>query len=258
MTRPNRSYIVAASPRSGSTMLCRALGDTGIAGRPEEYFLTGPPEAFPPGWRFWEDGIIAAPFGSMTRVEYVELVHRLGTTDNGVFGAKVMWNYVPWMLERVEEMPEHAGTTAVDKLRMLFPGLDRIVVLTRRDKVRQAVSWLRASQDGVWVVSDDEPARPAGAPRYDAETISAMIGLLDAADRGWLGFAADLDLEPLCVTYEDLVARDRYDDVVRGVLRGLRLPADQVSVPGPRTHRQSDALNDVWADRYRRERDNPV
>ena len=34
----HRSYLVCATPRSGSTLLCRSLGATGIAGKPEEYF----------------------------------------------------------------------------------------------------------------------------------------------------------------------------------------------------------------------------
>src|SRR6187399_2354626 len=33
-----RSYVVCATPRSGSTLVCHALADTGVAGRPEEYF----------------------------------------------------------------------------------------------------------------------------------------------------------------------------------------------------------------------------
>src|SRR5690349_19289466 len=38
MPVPARSYLVCATPRSGSTLLCRALSQTGVAGRPEEYF----------------------------------------------------------------------------------------------------------------------------------------------------------------------------------------------------------------------------
>src|SRR5919109_2288957 len=33
-----RSYLVCATPRSGSTLVCQALKETGVAGRPEEYF----------------------------------------------------------------------------------------------------------------------------------------------------------------------------------------------------------------------------
>src|SRR4051794_33551393 len=37
-SRPTCSYLVCATPRSGSTLLCEALKSTGVAGVPEEYF----------------------------------------------------------------------------------------------------------------------------------------------------------------------------------------------------------------------------
>ena len=33
-----RAYLVCATPRSGSTLLCEMLRDTGLAGRPLEHF----------------------------------------------------------------------------------------------------------------------------------------------------------------------------------------------------------------------------
>ena len=35
---PALSYLICATPRSGSTLLCAALDATGIAGHPEEHF----------------------------------------------------------------------------------------------------------------------------------------------------------------------------------------------------------------------------
>jgi hypothetical protein len=37
-----RCYLICANARCGSTLLSRALSDTGIAGHPDEYFVTGP------------------------------------------------------------------------------------------------------------------------------------------------------------------------------------------------------------------------
>jgi LPS sulfotransferase NodH len=36
--QPTRSYLICATPRSGSTLLCEALRITGLAGNPDEYF----------------------------------------------------------------------------------------------------------------------------------------------------------------------------------------------------------------------------
>jgi trehalose 2-sulfotransferase len=249
---PRLSYLVASSARSGSTLLCRALTDMGVAGRPEEYFLTGPPEAFPPGWTFWEDGIFARPHGAMSREEYLDLVFRLGTTPNGVFGAKLMWNYVPHVLEKLWELPRFAGLDQVATFHALFPNL-RVIRLTRRDRVRQAVSWARAAQDGVWVVSDTEPPAPSGEPVYDREFISGLEGLLVEAERGWPTLCAELGVTPFDVVYEDLVDPAIYADTVRSVLvhLGLDDPDDPaIAIPPPRTHRQSDSLNDDWVYRY--------
>ena len=56
---PPLCYLICANAGCGSTLLSRALSDNGIAGHPDEYFVTGPPETFSPGSTFWEDGPLA-------------------------------------------------------------------------------------------------------------------------------------------------------------------------------------------------------
>ena len=41
------SYLVCATPRSGSTLLCEALAVTGVAGRPYEFFEALPATGVP-------------------------------------------------------------------------------------------------------------------------------------------------------------------------------------------------------------------
>jgi LPS sulfotransferase NodH len=247
------TYLVAANQRSGSTLLCRALAATGLAGRPEEYFLTGPPEGFPPGWTFWEEGIFALPHGKMTREEYLDLVFRLGTTPNGVFGAKMMWNNVPWVLEKLHEMPRFSGVDRAAAFGRLFPNL-HVIRLTRRDRVAQAVSWARAAQDGVWVVSDSEPAAPTGEPHYVHEFISGLEGLLVEGEVGWPDLCAELGVTPFDVMYEELVDPATYATTVRSVLEYLGVDARTVTIPPLATHRQADALNEEWVRRYEADR----
>ena len=59
MELPKAGYLVCASPRSGTELLCRGLAATGVAGRPQEYFLAEDPAKLP-DWRFWEEGPFAA------------------------------------------------------------------------------------------------------------------------------------------------------------------------------------------------------
>jgi trehalose 2-sulfotransferase len=100
-----RCYLICANARCGSTLLSRALSDTGIAGHPDEYFLTGPAEVFPPGTTFCEDGPLARLHGVIEREEFLRLVYRVGSTPNGLFGAKAMWNYIGWAMENFQELP---------------------------------------------------------------------------------------------------------------------------------------------------------
>jgi hypothetical protein len=44
---PERSYLVCATPRSGSTLVCQALKATRVAGNPEEYFEAVPGTGIP-------------------------------------------------------------------------------------------------------------------------------------------------------------------------------------------------------------------
>jgi trehalose 2-sulfotransferase len=248
MRRPRRAYLICASQRSGSTLLCRALSDTGIAGHPDEYFRTGPAEAFPAGGAAWEDSPLARSHGVATREAFLELVYDLGSTDNGVFGAKVMWSTVPWILQKLWEVDGFAGMTPAGVFTAAFPDL-QVVHLTRRDRLRQAVSWARASQDGVQVVSDDEPAVPTGKPAYDGRFIAWLVGRIKAGEQSWRALCAEIGVVPHEVAYEDLADPRKYENAVWGVLAHLGLEP-QGPIPAPRTRRQADALNETWVDRF--------
>ena len=58
-----------------------------------------------PDWRFWEEGPYAAGHDVSDRESYLTLVYRLGSTPNGVFGAKIHWNCLRWALAKFSEMP---------------------------------------------------------------------------------------------------------------------------------------------------------
>ena len=244
-----RCYLICANARCGSTLLSRALSDTGLAGHPDEYFVTGPPEAFSPGSTFWEDGPLARHYGVDGREEFLRLVYRVGSTPNGVFGAKLMWNYVPWMIEKFQELPRFKRSNMVEIFTAAFPGL-RAVHLIRRDRLRQAISWLRAAEEEVWVVSEDEPARPVREPVFQYEVLVGMMDLLAKGERSWMGLYQGLGVRPLEVVYEDLTAADGFEPTVRRVLRHLDLD-DSIAIPRPRTRRQADGITDEWVDRFR-------
>src|SRR4051794_38103313 len=73
------AYVIAASPRTGSSWLCELLSSIGTAGFPVEY-------ARESDERVWRD-IYRLP----SHVAYFWSLPARSSTDNGVFGLKLLW-----------------------------------------------------------------------------------------------------------------------------------------------------------------------
>ncbi len=98
------SYLVCATERSGSTLLCELLSGTGVAGRPEEYFeflsATGRPRQ--PREYFEESAEIAerlppllAPCRSRPGSSAWPTLASAAPRPTASSAAKMMWAYLP-------------------------------------------------------------------------------------------------------------------------------------------------------------------
>jgi LPS sulfotransferase NodH len=262
-----RSYLVCATQRSGSTLLCELLKGTGVAGRPEEFFEAVRDTGLPPhpgeylmglartgaGIRDDDTPPEAPAYSSLEGIadyrEHLQRTFAWGTTDNGVFASKLMWNQVPELQALTEGIPEYRGLEPIELLTRLF-GDPAYVWVTRRDKVRQAVSLWKALQTRSW---RDGSGRRASELHYRYEGINHLVELFESEDRAWGGFFAEHRIEPLVIGYEDHLERDQ-DAAVRSVLTliGVRPPAGWEAVQ-PMT-RQADALSEKWVATYHRDR----
>jgi LPS sulfotransferase NodH len=264
--RPTRSYLVCATPRSGSTLLCRLLDRTGVAGRPEEYFEAlrhsgvprRPHEYFDRdrhaniierlAFRELPDGALPAPHPLWTPAtydRYVDWALEQGTTPNGIFGAKVMWGYLGDFAELLRGIDGLAGLPVPELLDRTFPGLSYVQV-TRTDKVRQAVSLWKAVQTQAWKA--DDAARPAGEPVFSFRAINFLVRQLTAHDAAWDAYFLGLGREPLKITYEELA--EAPDRVVKRVLAQLDVPhAGELEIDAPPLKVQADAVSEDWVRR---------
>jgi trehalose 2-sulfotransferase len=228
------SYVICTTPRSGSNFLCEVLRTTGVAGRPDEYFRD--PPAGHARWALPE-------FGA-----YVERIRRAGTTPNGVFGLKVMWSYFEEVVSRLATLTGRAGARAPEVLACTLPSL-RYIWLTRRDKVRQGVSWERALKTRRWR-STDVAVEGIPEPTFDVEAIDALVEVAAADDRAWRGFFDRHGIEPLVILYEEL--EQHPEQTCRRALDFLRVAAPRQSPPPAWRHqRQADSLSEEWVRRYR-------
>jgi trehalose 2-sulfotransferase len=255
------TYLVCATPRSGSTLLCETLADTGVAGNPLEFFEALPETGMPRRpldyLRGLEDTAAlamierapphTAPEYSDVRAyadyaEHLDRVRDWGTTANGVWGAKIMWAHLEDLARRLEADDVQALVDDVfDRPRLIW--------VRRQDTVRQAVSLWRAMQTQSWR-AENQPG--AGEPQYSFAALRHLVELLAAQDAAWERFFAPRAADVLTVTYDEL------DADLRGVLErtlahiGVTAPADALAAV-PKLRRQADERSDTWAAAYERD-----
>ncbi len=261
------SYLVCATPRSGSTLLCHELNRTGVAGHPEEYFEAlhrsglprRPHEYFDPerhaniverlAYREMPDRA-AKPnplWHPQTYDRYLAWALSEGTTPNGVFGAKLMWGYLGDFAQLLRGIEGMGARPLPELLARAFPGL-RYVQITRQDKVRQAVSLWKAVQTQAWKREPGEQVAGVVEPVFSFRAINYLVRELTAHDASWDAYFLGLGYEPLKVTYEEL-AQDT-EGVVRSVLEHLGIPVPETLTPAtPRLSVQADQVSEEWVRR---------
>jgi LPS sulfotransferase NodH len=270
---PCCSYLICATPRSGSTLLCEALKNTGIAGRPEEYFEalieTGRPRRPKDYFKNLENTTILEQLGDYSRIDYepvrwsplsaptyadylAEAIAK-GTTPNGIFGAKVMWGYFNDFISHLRQVHEYREMAVPDILATIFPDLHYIWV-TRRDKVRQAVSLWKAIQTWTWRA--DELQSPSGEPSQSArelvfnfEAIDHLLQRIEIHEVAWREYFAACGIRPFTVVYEELALA--YEATAIEILQylGIAIPDDLVFAER-NMKQQANTLSEEWVQRY--------
>ncbi len=235
------SYLICATPRSGSTLLCGLLRSTGIAGRPESYFRRDDLGDYADRW-----GIPQAVDGAVDTT-YVRAAVAAGRTPNGVFGARIMWGTMTELTDALRH-PAHGSTASDVELLTEAFGNPRFVHLRRDDPVAQAVSWARAEQTQFWHPGDQ--VAPSGhQPHFDRDLIGGLVDTITAHEAAWQAWFTHRGLIPHEVAYEELSADP--SGVTRTVLEFLGLDPSAGGTITVHDRRQADDLNADWISRFR-------
>lgn len=254
MTSPY-SYLVAASQRSGSTLLVKSLEATGVAGTPEEFFHFFPETSLSPQAVDWFDegtdqevldllppSKVGTP-DTRSAEEWRDWVREAGKTQNGTWGGKLMWNQTPLVLRRTADLPDRSGTDLQSAIADTV-GDVRYIRVTRDDRVSQAVSFWRAVQTQVW--SGVTPPEKDEKAQYSAQGIAQLVRNLADQDAGWDTFFEENGITPYVVRFEDLAAD--LETTLSGVFDYLGIDAEVPSAP---LRRQGNSRSEDWAERYR-------
>jgi trehalose 2-sulfotransferase len=217
------SFVVCSLPRSGSSLLCDLLASTELAGAPTEFFDLNQMNEFK---RLWDVQSFDA---------YMDALVARKTSPNGVFGVKAHYHQLVDAFRGRE-------------IEAAFPNL-HLVYIRRADRVRQAVSFARATQTEQWT---SEHALPTDPPVYDADQIRGMIDWIEREEAAWERWFASIRAPVCAIVYEEFV--EAVEPTLMAVLRFLGVePGPDFVAPAPTIQRQADELNDKWAARYRRE-----
>lgn len=188
---PRLRYLMCSTARCGSTLVADLLHGTGAAGLPEEYLNRRQMAAW-----------LRARGGGhrLDLAEYLRDIEARRTSPNGVFGIKVHFEHMVGLWR-----DDSAGADA------FLRRFGRVLLLTRRDKLAQAVSLHKARVTQVWSSRDrefmapDDPRRNRKAV-YDAPGIARALSDIVAQETGWRRTLTRLNIPHTEVVHEDFLA----------------------------------------------------
>lgn len=233
MQEPATGYIIATTPRTGGWLLCDLLRQTKAAGRPGEYGSV-------------QDRATWQGFcGFATHRQYFDSLRALHSTPNGVLGIKLMW---PQLVEFGRDARGYFGCEAGDfDLLVRVLGRFSVVRLERRDRLRQAISWLRAERSGTWSLTESGSPVVSAPPVYDGPAITYLMATIRRQSTGWDAALESFGPRVCHVFYEDLVSD--YKAVARAVLEFIGVDPTLARHLRPRLKRLSDDVTEAWVQR---------
>lgn len=212
-----RFLLIASTPRCGSHYLGHMLGATGECGVPLEYFNEG-------NKIYW-----GRRFKTIRMDELFPKFVQHRTSPNGTFTLKAHWHQYRPYIDSLDRLTRGAG-------------FDKVVWISRRNQLSQAVSTVIAEQTGVWISG----AKPKGDARYDYDAIVNSAESIRQSNLKWLDHVNTLPPgRSIAVVYEDLLSDEAVCDKVSEFLdlkKKLR--------PSDRTQKQGSDLNASWKKRF--------
>ncbi len=239
---PKVTYLICCNQRTGSTLMCEALGDTQRAGVPLQYFDVNP--AYEERWR--------QTFKITNDAAYVDSVVAGATGNNGIAGIRLHWDHCDLLVRRLalaEGLASSPGVNAIPNLMRRRYGDCRYIWMRRLNRVAQAISYYRASETNIFWDRIDQQ-RPAAPPvEFDAEQIDKFLEHLANDNREWANFFMRAGVQPLILPYEHFVSA--YEATVSRVLTFIGASTGGLTLKPPRMRRQADEESLEWEARYR-------
>lgn len=233
---PEKSYTILSSARTGTNLIGFSMKDVNYGIALEGYNIYANKRF---NWGFNTKNILL-----YTR----DMINHQMSKETGVFGQKIFWDQFKYLQTESEKIPEirDAALDSYDLLRLFFPHT-RYIFLRRKDKVRQAISYVLADQSRIFCIKDNDTLTKAKMYQYiyNQEMIDYYLDLFLSQDLLWESFIESHNLHPLQIYYEDMVAD--FQETMHRIFDYVGLERIKIS---PKTKRQSTKVNDEWYERY--------
>ncbi len=235
-----QSYRIWFSQRNGSTLLSLALERTGVAGKPKELFNIA------------EDETMRAHYQVDSFDALKDKLWSLGSTPNGVMAVKHSL-HTSHYAKIMSELKELKQTTSLgDELiwEELFPNCKHIF-MTRRNKLRQSVSWWKAINDGVWhrKKAEDTANENNLIDKYNANALNHLLLETVLRECSIQEYFAKYKIKPLTIVYEDFVLD--YESTIRRVLDFIGIDHSELELEAPPLHKTATDFSEGWVNQFR-------
>lgn len=242
-SQPERSYIICANYRSGSTLLSTALKNSGVAGHPTEYFIRPAVE------RQKQKLNLTFDYNAEHARDYCRTLLDHYSTPNLVFGLKIMYPEMSELIRYLRLDPSHGKSTDTELLEAVFPNLQYIYIY-RRQKLRQAISLTKSQQSKIWHYKSSSSIRAYSDDlQFDVHRIDRNLeAQIIRCELNWERFFYENNIKPLVIVYEDFV--QNYEHTVSRVINFVTGDDKTWAVDEPPYIPTSDEINETWYQLY--------
>jgi LPS sulfotransferase NodH len=187
----SRAVVIATTPRSGSFYLSELLWNTQVCGHPSEYV------------RREDTPIWHTLLGCRSYEDYIDAYLTRGWSQNGVFGAKLMWEqFIRFVTDLTGR--HNLGDQEIAALLASAFGQCKYVFLCRADTLRQSISYFRALKTGRWHRTVHSSLSPSREETFDGGAIAGLRVELEDQINRWKEFFQRTGAEFITVYYEEL------------------------------------------------------
>ncbi len=241
--KPNKFYRIWFTPRTGSTLLCKSLEETGIAGKAGEFFT------------LFDNASLCEKYNVRTYDALKQRLWQEGTSSNGIFGIKLFYDKKIFDEIRTLRFGDANMTISNEALLAdLFPKCKDIFI-TRRNKVRQAVSWWKAIKDQQWHLALNQIRNKAPKDfyekNYDFDALSHLFKETNLRECVIQEYFSNHTIHPLTIVYEDFVAN--YEQTIHQLIQYLQLEDQEYQIKKQYFQKTANEVSENWVQEFRRD-----